>query len=530
MTKQITTYLLFAACFFSACQTDYDEPASGTSGEREALSLTVSTSDIVVSDEAVTRASDKGGATTFEIDDCVGLIVLDKDGNFLADNVPYKFDGNNWNFDADNKEGKQRVYYDATMSTYIIYYPYHPSANGIKDESGIKNLPIFAHREDQSDKMAYRFSDLMMWSFTGKAIKQITANLEHTRKSLSLDIKVRWSLGLPKYEYDILEYQPLKEALEDFEILYQDGTPILNATTDITYHAEDGTYRYILPERYEGKLSWSYTYRGESFCGECTVSTQQAMGTRYVGDTYAYMGESKGEKVEAFDYYCSKDIDGEKYGYVLPWDAEKHFREHHIIGIVLHAGQHAEDISDYLESGIGQRSCNGYVIALTDVPTGKKVAWAPKGTKKVGTHANRLGWSGYYNLIQMKKYAETAGTNFAEAFPAAYACVIYGNLRSEFAAPVNTSGWLLPTYGMWHTAKSLNKEIESCLSTISKNVPDDCSYKDKIELWHYDDADGYWSSTEYDIDITKAYFFRADKNYMAEVKDATKSVWAFLVF
>lgn len=529
MTKQITTYLLFAACFFSACQTDYDEPASGTSGEREALSLTVSTSDIVVSDEAVTRASDKGGATTFEIDDCVGLIVLDKDGNFLADNVPYKFDGNNWNFDADNKEGKQRVYYDATMLTYIIYYPYHPSANGIKDESGIKNLPIFAHREDQSDKMAYRFSDLMMWSSTGRAIKQITANLEHTRKSLSLDIKVRWSLGLPKY--NILEYQPLKEALEDFKILYQDGTPILNATTDITYHAEDGTYRYILPERYEGRLSWSYTYRGESFSGECTVSTQQAMGTRYVEDTYAYMGESKGEKVEAFDYYCSKDIDGEKYGYVLPWDAEKHFREHHIIGIILHAGQQAEDISDYLESGIGQRSCNGYVIALTDVPGDFRwaldsVSVTKAAKEKVGTHTNMLGWSGYYNLIQMKKYA---GTNFARAFPAAYACVIYGSLISEFAAPVNTSGWLLPTYGMWHTAKSLNKEIESCLSTISKNVPDDCSYKKEMKLWYYDSR-GYWSSTENDRDSTIAYYFSTEKNFDSAVKTATKSVRAFLVF
>lgn len=132
MIKQIIPYSLLAVCLLSACQTDDYEPTAGTSGESEMISLTVSTNDFAVTSETSTRAADNGKTTTFENGDRVGLIVLDEHDNIIADNMPYKFDGSNWTFDTGNGEGKQPAFYDPSMSSYIVYYPYNASVDGTK--------------------------------------------------------------------------------------------------------------------------------------------------------------------------------------------------------------------------------------------------------------------------------------------------------------------------------------------------------------------------------------------------------------
>lgn len=101
MKKQFILYILSVACLFSACSTDYFEPNSVTSGEREMLSLTVSASDLMDSDDRSSRSSEVGEFTQFATGDTVGLIVLDKNKNLLVDNFPYKYDDSNWNFVGD---------------------------------------------------------------------------------------------------------------------------------------------------------------------------------------------------------------------------------------------------------------------------------------------------------------------------------------------------------------------------------------------------------------------------------------------
>lgn len=101
MKKQYILYILSVACLFSACSTDYFEPDSVTSGEREMLSLTVSASDLMDSDGRSSRSSEVGEFTQFATGDTVGLIVLDKNKNLLVDNIPYKYDDSNWNFVGD---------------------------------------------------------------------------------------------------------------------------------------------------------------------------------------------------------------------------------------------------------------------------------------------------------------------------------------------------------------------------------------------------------------------------------------------
>lgn len=279
MTRRII-YFILLTCFLSACQSDYSEYGLGLDDKDELLSLSVFTSECeVVDGTGSSRAIQNGPSTTFEEGERVGLIILDSEGNFLAENVPYKFDGKKWLFDADNSEDKELIYFDSTMSTCIVYYPYDRSVDGIKNESDLKNLKVFARRENQSTKDAYIFSDLLIWSYSGNAIKEISANLKHVHKSISLDLKLRWDLELP--DRSTLLYHPLKEALEEFRIVYEDGTPILNDDIDFTYWAEDATYRYILPDDYDGTISWRYIYRGESYDGECKISSQAA-GVRYV--------------------------------------------------------------------------------------------------------------------------------------------------------------------------------------------------------------------------------------------------------
>lgn len=533
MTKRIIQliYILFAACLLPACQTDWNEPDASAASGREEVTLTVGTSETVASGVTATRACDNDATTVFEVDDRVGLTILDAAGNLLADNVPYRFNGNNWEFDSiqAGAEGKPRVYYDGTMTSYIVYYPYDVSVDGVSDALAIKNLPVFARREDQSTKDAYRYSDLMVCCSTGEDLRHINANLKHVRNSLSLDIRLRWSLELP--DNDTIDYQPLKEALELFRIRYKDDSPILNDAIDITYHAEDGTYRYILSDDYEGKISWRYTYRGESFGGECTVAALDAdadTGTRYVQATYAYIGESYGEKMEMFDYYCSRKINGRVYGYAIPWDAEKIFRDHHIIGIVINAGHHIEDISSYSESGIGQATCHGYVVALTDIHM-NYLPWSARGSagenKTVGTVSSLSDWSGYYNLHAMKEFAGD-DASFESDFPIAYACTTYGITMEQFADPVNTTGWFLPTISMLLTMGKHDARIHSCLDIIRKYLPDDCSYKDKISyLTSY--IEGYWSSSEWFTD--KAYYIRSN-SYDMNLKTAAKNARPFLAF
>lgn len=130
---------MFAACILPGCTTS-DEPDSVTRDEREMLSLTVRVSDIVESNGAASRSIEERDSTRFVQGDTVGLIVLDKAENLLVDNVPYRFDGTNWNFVGDVDK---QPYYDAAMWTYIVYYPYKNEVDGCKTVDDIKSKDAF---------------------------------------------------------------------------------------------------------------------------------------------------------------------------------------------------------------------------------------------------------------------------------------------------------------------------------------------------------------------------------------------------
>lgn len=504
MTKYIVTFILSAACILSSCHSDYYdfETETDTDGSNEELSLTVSASETVVSDGISSRADDLGSSTRFEEGDCVGLIIIDKDRRLLADNVPFRFNGTEWVFDADNNEGKQRVYYDATMSTYIVYYPYDKSVNGVKDVSTLKSQQVFAQQKNQSEELAYRFSDLMVWSHTGEALKHLAVGLEHVRNSFSLGLKLKWHLDLPSD--NTLEYHPLREALIDFKVRLEDGTPILNDDIDYTYHAEDSTFRYILPDDYSGKITWRYTYRGESFGGESNVPAG-VTGVRYVQDTRADISY---EKMERYDYYSSKMIGDRRYGFVMPWDAEERFADYLPIGIVFQLGQHRNDRSNYTSCGIGQEKCHGYVLALTNACE-TAVAWAVQGTMAADSLVTSIDikpaddWGGYLNMCRVRNYVKQQTLTDDSVFPAAFACETYVDGTGSIGALCNTSGWFVPPLGMMNFITDEKATINNSIRVLLKffDLPDS-----KLLLQTDNLHEGYWTSSDWPDKPQYQYF------------------------
>lgn len=540
MMKQIIPYILWAVCLLSACQTDDYEPTAGTTGESKMLSLTVSANDFAVTGGASTRAADNGKTTTFENGDRVGLIVLDESGNLVADNLPYKFNGSNWNFDTGNGEGKQPAFYDPSLNTYIVYYPYDAAANQTTSVDALKALNVFAPQEDQSTENAYRQSDLMVWSSSGKPMKQITAALAHVRNSFSLDAKVQWTLATG----DMVSYTP--PTLEDVIIYDKEGTQLS------PYRAEDGSYRYILPNSYEGKVRWCYTYEEKTFGGECTVSSQ-ATGTRYAQVKTINAGEYSLDKAVPGDFYCSKS-DGATTGYVLPQEAVAVLDNHRCIGIVFHVGQHESDESDYSGTGIGEAKCHGYVVALTDVHDGSsdRLRWeyGPKNEYNhvVGTSTSASDWQGYSNSLKFHEFVNKNENKEAgwemKHFPAALACETYGNRTTDrdgnpadgkydwqkpLAAPKNTSGWFLPSCGQLRYLYQNRSVLSARMTDVKNSTPTDCGYKEYIK-W-FSTSLYYWSSTEYSYYPYRAwgvYFYNGRSDSYR--KDFTYDVRAVLAF
>ena len=153
-----------------------------------------------------------------------------------------------------------------------------------------------------------------------------------------------------------------------------------------------------------------------------------------------------------------------------------------VIGIVFHVGQHPNDNSDYSGSGIGQKKCQGYAVALTDATTGYCV-WGEYGTKLDlyidGNYSNLdIDWSGYnYTQTIIKHVGGKDKLNAGEqpGYPATYYAVVA--YEDDCPAPTNSSGWFLPSIGQMLKVY----QQRNLLSYV-----DGSSLKD----------DDYWSSSE----------------------------------
>ena len=227
-----------------------------------------------------------------------------------------------------------------------------------------------------------------------------------------------------------------------------------------------------------------------------------------------------------------------------------------VIGIVFYVGHHETDLSDYSTTGIGQKSCHGYVVALTDVHNDysldemwpELLPWGcgPNGNInfRIGTDSNKGWWNGYNDLCKIHEYVRNNKGWEMKHFPAFLACETYGNRTVDkdgnptndynwqhpLAAPNSTSGWFLPSCGQLQYLYQKSLFLSARIDLIKDNTPDGSSYKEHIKWFSVDF--GYNSSTEYQDDQRCHWYvgFNDGFCYHFSYKEAPGRVRAVLAF
>ena len=156
-------YLLFFATTFAACSTD-----SPLATETMPMEISVDVASFAGKTQGVsTRASVNNGIyTTFAEGDDLGVFVVDKNGNFVANNLKFKVakTGNAYPVDGSGNVVTSKIYYDAEYK-YFAYAPYDAQYTGCKSVEEIKNkyVEVFNSKyADQSTPEKYCAADLLV--------------------------------------------------------------------------------------------------------------------------------------------------------------------------------------------------------------------------------------------------------------------------------------------------------------------------------------------------------------------------------
>lgn len=508
-----TLYLLLLA--FVACSSEEDATPTGSNGQAQpgdALELTVSAADFVTDGALDTRATDSGTTTTFEDDDRVGVIVLDGTGELLYNNIPYEYNSNSnqWMFDSDNDEGKDGCYYDSEARTYIVYYPYSPAADGVRNIDKLKS--IFPPKTNQSTEQDYRASDLMVWSETYQIPrKSVNIFLKHVYASVSLSHIARY----------VLDDGMKTECIPSF-LKISDVNITINDAFYIPYKQEDGSLSCILPVGHTiGDVRCFYTI-GSDITYSYTINISKTTeNTRYSSALAIFDETYDLDDARVGDFYCRNSNDK---GYLIPGDATLSVSQKGAcIGIVIKVGKDDEgswkDDCVYKFKGTSDRmtTIHGYVLALYDAIN--YCEWGSEGTM-VGTNGEReRGFYGYSNTQAIISYNKTNNKTLLSDFPAThYATAGYD---SSHPAPVNSSGWFLPSGGQcqyWLNDKNGENKL---LAQIRKATGDN-SFN-----WT---GRTYWSSSENGRKYAWFLNFDFDNHVGMTNKNFYDSVRSWLVF
>ena len=437
--------LLLAAC---SPEDDALPDGDGDNTAPAALRIEVSASDFTT---AATRATDNGAVTTFESGDRIGIIVLDGSGNVLSDNIPYKYNGNAWNFDNANGEGKTALYYDNKATAYVAYFPYSPEADGITGADIPAALKAkFPPRYDQRTEDAYRASDLLVWSNgTGSVpLKKLEIKFTHAYSSLSLSPSIKCKIDEKETSY-------IPSSVDD--VSFTIGTEPL-----LPYRADDGSYRIIVsPQTTDAR--WFYAYGGTMRSGTMSETTLAANIRYTLAPTLKDIGAYTFANAQVGDFYCRND---KNEGYLIPGDASLTTEQQTAcIGIVYSTD--VSRIGTAAKQALTKKGVNtphGLVMALTNASEGCR--WGEYGKDENSGGADGEPFKANTDQLQKQYnnvdgYGETHwiintyrndGTALPDTYTAFYRASRYGTAESstgKYAAPEKTTGWFLPSMGQW---------------------------------------------------------------------------------
>lgn len=486
MIKKQWIWAIWAIGMLSACSNeDIFAPETPQSGSG-AIELTVSTSDFVTDGAPHTRATDNGNTITFESGDRIGLIIVADNGTTLvANNLPYKYNGESWAFDTGNNESKTIPYYNNRIKdvTYIAYFPY--SSSGVDKVTTLDALKEkFIPKNDQRSEANYRASDLMVWTSGVVSVpqKKLDIALTHAYASISLSPKVKYTLDDGKST--VLSYVPSRVS----DVCFTVGGDVY-----YPFQAKDGNFRCILPAG-TSAVRWFYTFDGKTYG---SFNDRATANTRYVRQEIIDRGVYGLDKARAGDFYC-KNSSSE--GYLVPDDAPLSAEQKKAcLGIVYWVGDIKGDNYGLLNSKLPD-SMHGLVVSLWNMPDPEDqdrftMTWTYENTEYVSDWLSTAKWSGgnprpenfkgiqvwdkmqgYANTIALIEYnKKKLGDGNDGATYRAKPVEGLDTFEKAHPAPLNSSGWYWPSvcelkYVCWGQGNGRSTKGKAMLNTQIKKV------------------------------------------------------------
>lgn len=368
---------LLGVLVLASCSNNLEQVIDEKGYNGKVLKINVTAGDFAVEGKVESRISDNGAISIFEENDRVGLIVLENGQPIEKNNIPFIYNGNEWAFDLHTAqtEGKSIYYYNSAKTdlTYIMYYPYSSAADNITSVEELKNE--FTPKEIQSTEADYRVSDLLVWSKESAiALETLNAEMKHAYSSFSLEVSMNGTLddavsGGIATEYSAGEVTNL--------------TFIIKGKTLTPYKAEDGTYRYILPDGFTGDVTWSYTNESKNYSNKRSISGAVA-NKRYVQKESFANGVYTFDNAQIGDFYCVTS-DGSK-GYLVPKDVNPEIlKGRNCLGIVFRIKAEGQDGVPYYDSF----DYHGSVVALNDAS--EELKWTTGSTESINNWVS--SWS-----------------------------------------------------------------------------------------------------------------------------------------
>lgn len=413
---------------------------------RQTLNISVNTQDFVSEDGSrATTGTDR--TTAFVKGDAMGVYVISSDETVICNNEKFVYDGKVWN--AENE-----LYYWKNAN-YIAYYPYNAdlTAQNITKVEEIKTK--FAEPVDfytQNTAEAYEKADLMLAEVNSPANGTIQFNLAHQFSMVEINVPVR--------RYKTTEAQGNFEYTAPVSLTWNTDLKIGDNVV-APYSTGKGSFRFIVPSATDLSLTLDGCLMYDegvpvNFGSSTEYQTiNLASGTCKVYNvTYDQVSsDAVPRDLEVGDYYYS---DGSIYPYGnQEGDNDKSNPvKDGCIGVIFEVG-----------TGVPNTPwTHGSVLALKSLGQAK---WSANKCTVEGNMIETLSddvtvKSGYEVTLALVK---TSGFLWNDAANLAYN-LGKGEYDSQYAAPVYSSGWYLPSIADWvEVIQNLGGDTDFTLST-----------------------------------------------------------------
>lgn len=453
---------------------------------RQALNISVNIQDFVSEDGSrATTGTDENRTTAFAEGDEMGMYVISNDGTVICNNEKFVYNGTTW-------KAANELYYWKNAN-YIAYYPYNAdlTAQNITEVEEIKTK--FAEPVDfytQNTAEAYEKADLMLDAVKSPANGTIQFDLAHQFSMVEINVPVRKYKTKGGFEYTA-------------PVSLNWDTPLTIEGKAVTpYSTGKGSFRFIvLPSAtdlsltLDGHLVYDEGVPVNFGSSTESQSVNLASGTCKVYNV-TYDKISSGvvtRDLEVGDYYYS---DGSIYPYGNQQDDNDLTKpvKNGCIGVIFEVG-----------TGVPNTPwTHGSVLALKSLGQAK---WSVNKCTVEGNVIETLSAdatikSGYevtQALVQMEGFLWNDAANLAYNFGK-------GEEDSQYAAPVSSSGWYLPSIADWvEVIQNLGGDTDFTLSTTGVSGDVISKIKNYIEIIDRDLATDYFlkytlSSTEQAVD------------------------------